>query len=59
MELELKERMNSEKIEFQRNIEEYKNKVYQSEENAKERQRQVMAAESEFDKQKALLEQKI
>ena len=47
------------KKEIARQIEEYKNKVHQSEENSKEIQRQQISAQSEHDKQKALLEQKL
>ena len=47
------------KKDFQRQLEESRNKVAQTEEQQKEIHRQRMAAESEFDKQKALLEQKI
>lgn len=40
-------------------IEEYKQTAYAAEENSKALQRQVMSTESEHDKQKALLNQKI
>ena len=58
-EKEYKTRMQSEKSESLRQIEEYKNRMYSSEEAAKEAQRRMLSSESESDKQKALLEQKI
>ena len=58
-EKEYKARMQSEKSESLRLIEEYKSRMYSSEEAAKESQRRMLSTESENDKQKALLEQKI
>ena len=56
---EMKERIDTMKKDFHRQLEESRNKVSQTEEQQKEIHRQRMAAESEFDKQKALLEQKL
>lgn len=53
------ERLANLKRDSARQLEEAKNKIYQSEEQQKEIYRQRMAAESEYDKQKALLEQKL
>lgn len=47
------------KKEFERQIEELTQKMNHAEDNKKEIQRQQVASESEFDKQKALFEQKI
>jgi hypothetical protein len=55
----MNERLADMKREQARLLEEAKNKIYQSEEQQKEIHRQRMAAESEYDKQKALLEQKL
>ena len=52
----LNERLDEEKKSSQRMVEEYKLKMHQSEESQKEMQRHVMSSESEFDKQKALLD---
>lgn len=59
MEKEHTEKLAHEKREAQRIIEEFKQKMNHNEESSKEAQRRIMAAESEFDKQKALLDQKI
>lgn len=58
-EQEWKARLQTEKAESHRLVEEYKGRMVSSEENAKESQRRMMATESESDKQKALLEQKV
>ena len=55
----MNERIDTMKKDFHRQLEESRNKVSQTEEQQKEIHRQRMAAESEFDKQKALLEQKL
>jgi len=59
IEEEMRQRLDAEKKDGMRQIEEFKNKLYHQEESAKETNRQVMAAQSEFEKQKALLDQKI
>lgn len=59
LETEMNEKVDTMKREMARHGEESKNKIYQSEESAKEIQRQQMSAQSEYDKQKALLEQKL
>jgi len=58
-EKEWKTRVQNERNETNRIVEEYKNRMYSSEETAKEAQRRMIANESENDKQKALLEQKV
>lgn len=58
-EVEFKQRLSTEKKEGSRMVEEYKTMAHTAEENSKALQRQVMSSESEFDKQKALLDQKI
>lgn len=58
-EADWRSRMDTQKDESNRMVEEYKQRMYQTEEKSKEQQRHVMASESEFDKEKALLEQKI
>ena len=47
------------KKDFERQIEELNQKVTNTDEQKKEIQRQQVASESEFDKQRALLDQKI
>ena len=54
-----KERLQTLKTESQRNVDEYKLKAATAEDQAKDMQRQVLQSESEFDKEKALLVQKI
>lgn len=56
---ELRLEMASEKEAFQAKIEELKNKLIQSEEQSKEVERNSFLAKSEFDKEKALLAQKV
>lgn len=56
---EWKERLQTEKSDANRQVDDFKNRMISSEENAKEFQRRMMASESESDKQKALLEQKV
>lgn len=58
VETDFKQRLQQEKKESQSLVEEYKQNANLAEQNAKELQRQVMNAESNFDKEKALLEQK-
>ena len=53
------ERLDSLKKDSARQLEECRNKIALQEEQQKETQRSRMSAESEFDKQKALLEQKL
>lgn len=59
LEHELNGRVASQKKEFERQIEELTQKTIQAEDKKKDMQRQQVASESEFDKQKALFEQKI
>lgn len=47
------------KKDFSRQIEEFKQKIFQSEEHAKEIHRSRISAESEYEKQKALLDQRL
>ena len=58
-EKEWKTRLQNERADFNRNIEDYKSRMYASEEAAKESQRRMVSSESENDKQKALLDQKV
>lgn len=58
-EKEWKGRLQSERTENNRSIEEYKSRMYASEEAAKEAQRRMSANESEFEKQRALQAQKL
>lgn len=51
--------MSSIKKNFERQLEEIQQKMAQADDQKKDIQRQKTAAESEFDKQKALLDQKI
>jgi hypothetical protein len=55
----MSEKVDTMKKDFNRQIEEFKQKLYQQEEQSKEIHRSRMSAESEFDKQKALLDQKL
>jgi DNA repair exonuclease SbcCD ATPase subunit len=59
LEQELNERLEALRKDSARQIEEARNKISAQEEQQKEIQRTRLAAESEFDKQKALLEQKL
>lgn len=59
IETDLKQRLSQEKKESMNLVEEYKQIAYNAEESSKALQRQVMSSESEFDKQKALLNQKV
>ena len=59
LESEMTEKLETLRRESARQIEECKNKIASQEEQHKETYRSRMAAESEFDKQKALLEQKL
>lgn len=59
IESEMNNKFIQQKQEFQRQIEEINAKMNKSDELKKEIQRQQVSAESEFDKQKALLDQKI
>lgn len=59
LEKEFRGRMEQEKQEAHRLVEEYKSKSHSVEEESKDMQRRVMQSESEFDKQKALLDLKI
>ena len=59
LESEMTEKLETLRRESARQIEECRNKIAQQEEQHKETYRSRMAAESEFDKQKALLEQKL
>jgi len=54
LENEWKTRMENQKEESQRLVEEYKQKAYNAESEAKDKERAVLQAESEFDKQSAL-----
>lgn len=56
IEVELGEKLEQMRKDTTRQIEEARNKIQAQEEQQKEIQRTRMAAESEFDKQKALLE---
>jgi hypothetical protein len=58
-EKDFQETLKTQKDEFNRLQDEYKSKASVTDENSKEMQRRVMSAESEFEKQKALLDQKI
>jgi len=59
LEREMTEQLESLKRESNRQLEDMKTKLTQQEEQAKEIHRTRLASESEFDKQKALLEQKM
>ena len=59
VENELNQKMLTQKKIFENEIEKLTNKMNMAEESKKEIQRQQVGAESEFDKQKALLDQKI
>jgi hypothetical protein len=56
LEVEMSEKMDTMKKDFNRQMEESKQKAFQFEEQSKEIHRSRIAAESEFDKQKALME---
>jgi len=59
LEQDMTEKLDSLRRESARQLEESRNKLANQEEQAKEVMRTRMASESEFDKQKALLEQKV
>ena len=55
----MNERVDQMKKDYSRQIEEYKQKIFQSEEHTKEIHRSRISAESEYEKQKALLDQRL
>lgn len=59
IEQEWRGRLETEKSEAQRSIDEYKAKAALAESEAKEAERQKLQSESEFDKEAALKDQKI
>lgn len=59
VEQDLQNRLQSQKRDFERQLEEKDARVAQADDARKEFQRQSLSAESEFDKQKALFQQKI